>query len=252
MKAQIENWFEKQHWNVFDFQKEVWNTILSGQSGLLHASTGSGKTYAVWMGIILRLYEQKVNALKGLKVLWITPMRALAQDTLVSLKKPLEDLNLSLNIGLRTSDTSASIRRKQQQCLPDVLITTPESLSLLLSLKNSKQLFKHLKHVVVDEWHELMGNKRGVQCELALTRLNQWHPNLQIFGLSATFSNVEHALKHLCGSKPAKIIKGLKQSALNLQILEPKHIDSFPLAGHMGLSELKTLIPLDLLHNQTN
>ena len=193
-------WFAQQSWKPFPFQKEVWQAVKAGESGLLHATTGAGKTYAVWFAALNRFAKalpptgKRKPAVAPLTVLWITPMRALAADTARALQAPLDDLQLPWSVGLRTGDTSSAERARQGRKLPSALITTPESLTLLLTGAQAKTTFASLRMVVVDEWHELLGNKRGVQLQLALARLRQWHPELIVWGLSATLGNQPHAM----------------------------------------------------------
>ncbi|WP_031313320.1 DEAD/DEAH box helicase, partial [Pseudomonas syringae] len=203
-------WFLARGWKPFAFQKEVWEAVKNGKSGLLHASTGSGKTYAVWFAALNRFAN--ANALTAddkprkrkppaapLSVLWITPMRALAADTARALEAPLAELDIAWSVGLRTGDTSGSERARQSRRLPSALITTPESLTLLLTRADAQVALSTLKMVVVDEWHELIGNKRGVQLQLALARLRRWNPQLIVWGISATLGNQEHAEQVLIG-----------------------------------------------------
>ena len=174
-------WFRAHGWEPFAFQEEVWRAYRAGESGLVHAATGTGKTYAAWMGPVLEWLERHPTA-RGrrtrrahaapLTVLWITPLRALAADTEAALKAPVEALGLPWTIETRTGDTSTATRSRQRTRLPTALITTPESLSLLLARDDAREIFGDLRLVVVDEWHELMGTKRGVQVELALARLH--------------------------------------------------------------------------------
>jgi len=165
-----EGWFAARGWQAFPFQREVWQHIAAGRSGLLHATTGSGKTYAVWFGLLNRALAGEVAG-GGLRLLWLTPMRALAADTARALEAPLAQLGLDWKVGVRTGDTEAGERTRQSQRLPEALVTTPESLTLLLTRPDSPGLLGGVELVVVDEWHEMMGNKRGVQLQLALARL---------------------------------------------------------------------------------
>jgi ATP-dependent Lhr-like helicase len=165
-----EGWFAAMGWQPFPFQRQVWQAVAAGRSGLLHATTGSGKTYAVWFGLLNRALAGDVRG-GGLRLLWLTPMRALAADTAAALEAPLAQLGLDWSVGVRTGDTDTSERARQSRRLPEALVTTPESLSLLLTRTDSPDLLSGVELVVVDEWHELMGNKRGVQVQLALARL---------------------------------------------------------------------------------
>ncbi len=206
--ARIVNWFASRGWKPFDFQLETWRAYQAGSSGLVHAPTGMGKSLAVWLGPVMEyLSEERPEATlactrgssEPLRVLWITPMRALATDTVRSLAAPIADLGLNWSIEKRTGDTSASIKLRQRDRLPSALITTPESLSLLLSYPNAREAFATLRCIVVDEWHELLSTKRGTQTELCLARLRHWTPHVRTWGLSATLGNLDEALNVLVG-----------------------------------------------------
>ena len=165
-----EGWFAAQGQQPFEFQRQVWDAVAAGRSGLLHATTGAGKTYAVYLALLNEALAGRVRG-GGLRLLWITPMRALSADTARALAAPLAQLGLDWQVGVRTGDTDSAERARQGRRLPEVLVTTPESLSLLLTRADSAELAAGLAMVVVDEWHELIGNKRGVQVQLALARL---------------------------------------------------------------------------------
>ncbi|MEY3458957.1 MAG: hypothetical protein RL215_2114, partial [Planctomycetota bacterium] len=202
--AKLTDWFSARDWRVFPFQKQAWEAWLEGRSGLIHATTGTGKTLAAWLGPVAEALAEAERtpatlADGPLRVLWITPLRALALDTLHALREPLTELGLLWTVESRTGDTSAAERRRQQQRLPRVLVTTPESLSLLLTRSDAQHQFRELRGVVCDEWHELLASKRGVQTELALARLRRWRPNLRTWGLSATLGNLHEALAVLVG-----------------------------------------------------
>ena len=193
----VGEWFRLHDWTPFPFQEEVWRAYLAGESGLIHAATGTGKTYAAWLGPVLEWLRdyparprRRLEA-PPLRVLWITPLRALAGDTEAALRAPIEDLGLPWTVESRTGDTPARIRARQRDRLPTALVTTPESLSLLLTREDAAELFDHLELVVVDEWHELLASKRGVQTELALARLRRFRPGLRTLGLSATLGNLD-------------------------------------------------------------
>jgi ATP-dependent Lhr-like helicase len=247
-----QKWFSAAGWKPFPFQKEVWTAVRRGQSGLLHASTGAGKTYAVWFAALNRFAQpaplpaddkprKRKSVAAPLQVLWITPMRALAADTARALEAPLLDLQIPWSVGLRTGDTSSSERARQGRRLPSALITTPESLTLLLTRADAASLFSTLKMVVVDEWHELIGNKRGVQLQLALARLRRFTPNLIVWGVSATLGNQRHAQQVLVGDSGISV-QGKLNKQLIVDTLLPPTIDRFPWAGHMGLRMLPQVL----------
>ncbi|MEO5670848.1 MAG: DEAD/DEAH box helicase, partial [Ramlibacter sp.] len=190
------DWLAAREWRAFPFQEEVWQAIGEGRSGMLHATTGSGKTYAVWLGMLqalLRKHSASTASGTGgkpvaqpLRALWLTPMRALASDTTKALAAPLADLAPHWTIGQRTGDTPSAERARQDRRFPTVLVTTPESLTLMLSRENAREELSSVEYVVVDEWHELIGSKRGVQAQLAIARLWRFNPRLVVWGLSAT------------------------------------------------------------------
>lgn len=242
-----EQWFAGRGWRPFAFQREVWQAIADGESGLLHATTGSGKTYAVWLGALNRFAAKAPAASTAgkpapLTVLWITPMRALAADTARALEAPLERLGIAWSVGLRTGDTDSAERARQGRRLPSALVTTPESLTLLLTRADARQAFAGLRMVVVDEWHELLGNKRGVQLQLALARLRQWQPELVVWGLSATLGNLPHALEVLLHPGGGRLVEGRVDKPLTIDSLLPESIERFPWAGHLGLRMLPQVV----------
>ena len=197
--------FQARGWTPFDFQIEVWRAYLEGKSGLIHSATGTGKTLAAWIGPLLEHSDggSRISDLgqlgkrnpaseltdpipdPRLKVLWITPLKALAADTVNALRAPLEDLGIDWRVEARTGDTTPYQRAKQAKEMPDALVTTPESLSIMLSRLDGRELLSTVQCVVVDEWHELMSSKRGVQTELALARLRGFQPAMRTWGLSA-------------------------------------------------------------------
>ncbi|UYP81578.1 ligase-associated DNA damage response DEXH box helicase [Pseudomonas asiatica] len=231
-------WFAKRGWKPFAFQRRVWAAVERGESGLLHASTGAGKTYAVWLAA-LRTFKAEAQGRHAapLQVVWVTPMRALAADTARALQMPLDDLGLPWSVGIRSGDTGSAERARQARRLPSVLVTTPESLTLLLTRAQAREDFATLRLVVVDEWHELLGNKRGVQLQLALARLRHWHPSLPTWGLSATLGNLQHALDVLL-PQGGLLVQGRQDKQLQVDTLLPTAIERFPWAGHMGLKML--------------
>ncbi|WP_028239892.1 ligase-associated DNA damage response DEXH box helicase [Stutzerimonas azotifigens] len=238
-------WFAQRGWRPFPFQQQVWQAIEAGESGLLHATTGAGKTYAVWFGALNRFASTKTSAAgraAPLSVLWITPMRALAADTARALQAPLDDLGIPWTLGLRTGDTDSAERARQGRRLPSALVTTPESLTLLLTRADAREAFAGLRMLVVDEWHELLGNKRGVQLQLALARLRRWHPQLIVWGLSATLGNQPHALEVLAHPGQGRLVQGQVPKDLRVDTLLPEAIERFPWAGHLGLKMLPQVV----------
>ena len=242
-------WFEQQGWTPFQFQLEAWQSVWKGESGLINAPTGSGKTYSLLIPILLETYE-KGNKIKhhGPKAIWITPIRALAKEIEYSAKRAIEGLNLNWRVGVRSGDTSTRERAKQKEKPPDFLITTPESLHLLLSQKGYADYFAGLQTIVSDEWHELLGSKRGVLMELALSRLKAVNPALKIWGISATIGNMEQSLQVLLGNyyktKPYRIVKANIEKEVEVISIFPDEVERLPWAGHLGIQLLDKVIPI--------
>ncbi|SNY95376.1 ATP-dependent helicase Lhr and Lhr-like helicase [Flagellimonas pacifica] len=248
-----ENWFHQQEWKPFPFQKETWKAFLDGKHGLLNAPTGSGKTYALWFPIVLNYIKNnpdyKTKHRKGLKAIWITPLRALSQEIKQSAERITQDLETQMTVGIRTGDTSTAERARQKKSMPDLLITTPESLQLLLSSKGYDKVFKNCSAIVIDEWHELLGSKRGVQMELGLSRLKTICKDLRIWGISATIGNLEQACEVLLGPSSTELENSiLVRANLNKKItvksIIPKQMETFPWRGHLGLRLLEDVVPI--------
>ncbi len=246
----IHQWLKTKKWQALTFQEECWKAIDAGKSGFLNAPTGSGKTYALWLGILKKLSQQKNK--QGLKAIWITPLRALAQDIKKACELPCIDNQLKISVGARTGDTDLKERAAQKKMMPDLLIITPESLHLLLSQKNHEKLFCSLQYVVVDEWHELMGSKRGVQVELGLSRLRGINPTLQVWGISATIGNLQEAAEILHPNiKDIAFISCEYEKPIELYTLLPETIDKMPWAGHIGIKLIEKVIPIIEQHQST-
>lgn len=232
-------WMLGRGWKPFAFQRQVWRAIAQGRSGLLHATTGAGKTYAVWLGALDELLRRHPpgRTAEPLRALWITPMRALASDTTRALHEPLRELAPGWTLGQRTGDTAAAERARQDRRWPTALVTTPESLSLMLTREHARAELQSVGFVVVDEWHELIGSKRGVQVQLALARLRCWNPRLVTWGLSATLGNLEQAMAVLCGEadRPAPaLVRGRIDKKLVIDTLIPREPGQYSWAGHLG------------------
>ena len=249
--SSVTSWLSKKYGKPFPFQQEAWGNIANGKSGLLNAPTGSGKTYAAWLGILQQIVAEK-NIPDGLIALWITPIRALATEIKLACERPCADLNIAVKVGSRTGDTKLTERAKQKKQMPHLLITTPESLHLLLSQKEHENLFKHLQYVVVDEWHELLGSKRGVQVELALSRLRGINPLLQTWGISATIGNIEEAKAVLLpNDNKAAFVKHTAQKEITIKTIFPNKTESMPWAGHLGIKLLPEILPIIQEHQST-
>ncbi len=237
MRLEIDKWFKGKGWQPFAFQQRVWQAMQAGHWGLLHASTGSGKTLATWFGALQACSQRGQLAPGRLKVLWITPMRALAADTTAALESTASDLVPDWQVQMRTADTSAAIRARQGKQLPEVLVTTPESLSLLLASTDAKSRLQSVQVVIIDEWHELIASKRGVQVQLALARLARWQPSLLCWGMSATLGNLDEALQTLVwpSGQAGMLVSDDKPKQVQIDVVLPPKVERFAWAGHMGL-----------------
>ncbi len=240
----LEDWFAGRGWRPFPFQEEVWSAWREGVSGLLHAPTGMGKTLALWGGALQEALAAAPGGAgsppgdgpPGLRYLWITPLRALARDTASQLEAPARELGLSWTVELRTGDTPSSRKSRQRTRPPTALVTTPESLSVLLSWPEAGELLAGVEGVMVDEWHELLSTKRGVQLELALARLRRWNPGLRVWGLSATLGNPDQAMEALLGDGfRGRLVRGPERPLPVLETLLPEDPGRFPWSGHLGL-----------------
>lgn len=244
-------WFFNKGWTPHRFQREAWDAIAAGRSGLLNAPTGYGKTFAIWFGVLERYYRSEKRK-AGLHCLWITPLRALSAEILQATRTVSDDLELDYRIGLRTGDTPAAERQRQRSSAPQALITTPESVHLLLASKGYREYFSGLELVVIDEWHELVGSKRGVLVELALSRLRTLCPNLQVWGISATIGNLQQAMDILLGENSGgTLVRADLKKDIYMETLLPDVLERFPWAGHLGTTMIEKVLPIIDAHRST-
>ena len=242
------DWFAANDWEPFPFQQEAWTKYLSGYSGLINAPTGFGKTYSLLIPILIEAMREKGKAKSGFRAIWIAPIRALTKEIKMSCQRAIEGLDLDWEVQVRTGDTTSSQRKKQLTNPPEILITTPESIHIIMASKGYAKYFKNLNAIVVDEWHELMGSKRGVQVELAISRLKGLQPTLKIWGISATIANIDQALDILLGPsadpKKKTIIRSGIKKHISVETVLPDEIEKYPWAGHLGLHLLEKVIPI--------
>jgi ATP-dependent Lhr-like helicase len=248
-------------WTLLQHQRECATAYLAGRSGLLHAPTGAGKTLAAACGPMIRALEgvategsgssdslpDRSSRLRGsradpLQLLWITPMRALATDTAGAIAEFVRMLGLPWSVELRTGDTSSHRRARQRQKLPSVLVTTPESLSVLIGHPQTCRQLSSCECCVVDEWHELLGTKRGTQCELALSFLRFCNPGVRVWGLSATLHNAAAAMQVLIPSGNGVLVCASGREAPELITLIPATMERFPWGGHLGVRLVDDLV----------
>jgi ATP-dependent Lhr-like helicase len=246
-KNWIVNWMDSKDWKPQKFQSDTWKEVLKGQSGLINAPTGSGKTLSLLPAIIWPTLNNSKKT-NHLICLWITPLRSLSQQIKISIEEFLIENNLNLSVGVRNGDTSIKERNKQRNKLPNILVTTPESLQLIISSKDWKQKFSFLKTVVVDEWHELIGSKRGVQVELCLAAIRHFNSNTSVWGISATIGNIEQAKDVLLGNTKNEnngvLIKSNIKKKIQVKSIAPKEIKHMPWRGHLGTNLTPELIPI--------
>lgn len=257
----ISDWFNARKWEQFAFQKEMEEAYLGGYSGLLNAPTGSGKTFAMFLPFIASYinahpddYQTRKN--NGLQLLWITPLRALTNDIRKAMQTVVDDLGLPWKVATRTGDTSAKEKAELKKRQPEVLLTTPESLHIMLATKDYPKLFENLQALVIDEWHELLGTKRGVQMELGLSRLkglerlksNSGNQQLKIWGISATIGNLEQAAEVLLGSDISadriRLVRANLGKKIIIESVIPENIEKFSWAGHLGIKLLPQVIEI--------
>ncbi|MFT6810514.1 MAG: ATP-dependent Lhr-like helicase [Saprospiraceae bacterium] len=245
--------FEVKGWKPFPFQLKTWKHYLKGYNGIVNAATGSGKTYSLIVPIMIEFLAQhhKKESLptnNGLQAIWLTPIKALAKEIQAAAQEAASLMGIDWRIEIRTGDTSSSQRAKQRKKPPEILITTPESLHLLLATNKYESIFKNLKVIVADEWHELVGSKRGVQVELALSRLRSMIPKLKVWGISATIGNMEEAAKVLFGKFYSEqqpiIVKSKIKKKIFVKTVLPKNIEMVPWAGHMGMYLLDQVVDI--------
>lgn len=229
----------------FPFQQKSWEKYGKNYSGMVIAPTGYGKTYSLLLAVIIDFFNYPDKFQKGLKLLWVSPLRSLAKDLQRVMQEACDEIGLDWVVETRNGDTPQKIRQRQVRQMPDILIVTPETLHLLFAMKNNTRFFKSLECVVVDEWHELLGNKRGVFTELALSRLNSLRPKLKIWGITATIGNIEEAREVLIPYKKkiTTITTRLKKKTQIISVF-PNEVEILPWAGHLGAKMVDKIIPI--------
>lgn len=244
-------YFRKKGWTPFPFQIQAWQDFLDGKSGLLNAPTGSGKTFALWFPALLEYIQNHPDTWQkpqnnGIQLIWVTPLRALAQDLQKAMQEVCEVIGLPWQVAVRNGDTDAKTRSAMKRRPPECLITTPETLHILISQKDHKELFQSLSAVIVDEWHELVGNKRGVQVQLALEYMQSINPNrFKRWAVSATIGNLSQAAQTLLGSNlPVHIVKAKVEKEIIIHSVFPEEIEKYPWSGHLGIKLMNQVIEI--------
>ena len=266
----ITDWLAQKGHQPFAFQAQTWEHISNGNSGLVNAPTGCGKTFSVFLGALIQYIDNhpadyKTKTKNGLQLLWITPLRALAKDIGRAMEEVIAELGMAWKIGIRNGDTDTAERARQKRLMPEVLIITPESMHLLLAQKGYPEIFRSLKIIAVDEWHELLGSKRGVQVELAISRivgaglpvddspLPIHHCPLSVWGISATIGNLEEAKEVLLApvKQEGVIVKAGLSKKIEVESIIPDEIEKYPWAGHLGIKLAHKIIPIILQSRTT-
>ncbi|HWB93662.1 MAG TPA: ligase-associated DNA damage response DEXH box helicase [Puia sp.] len=267
----ISTWMDAEGRQPFRFQEEAWEHILAGRSGLVNAPTGCGKTFSVFLGALIDFINRhpddyRTRGGSGLQLLWVSPLRALAKDIGRAMEEVIRGLDMRWQVGIRNGDTEPSERQRQKRKMPEVLIITPESLHLLLAQKGYPDVFRSLKIIAVDEWHELLGSKRGVQVELALSRIMavKGGTGCSVIGISATIGNLEQAKEVLLASlrgdandqgaqgsagdgetgRNGFIVRAVIDKPIDVESILPDEIEKYPWAGHLGLKLIHKVIPI--------
>jgi ATP-dependent Lhr-like helicase len=264
----IQQWLAANGRKPFQFQEEAWSNIINGKSGLVNAPTGCGKTFSVFLAALIDFINRhpedyQTSSKNGLQLLWITPLRALAKDIGRAMEEVIGELGMNWKVGIRNGDTDINERAKQKRQMPEVLIITPESLHLLLAQKGYAGVFASLKILAVDEWHELLGSKRGVQVELAVSRIvglrkfivqgsefnaepGTMNPELCIWGISATVGNLIEAKDVLLSTlnKEGVIVRANMDKAIEVESIIPDEIEKYPWAGHLGIKLAEKVLPI--------
>ena len=247
----IKKWMDEKDREPFGFQSETWYKFSQNYSGMVIAPTGFGKTFSVFLAVVIDYMNHPEKYKSGMKLLWITPLRALAKDIAKAMSEALDEIGLDWEVSVRNGDTPAAVRAKQTKKMPDILIITPESLHLLLAQKQNQKFFNQLQCIVVDEWHELLSSKRGVMTELALSRILSFQKKIRIWGITATIGNLEEAMQVLIpyDIKKTKVVAKEKKK-IEIKSVFPDDVEVLPWAGHLGTKLADKIIPI-ILESQT-
>lgn len=250
----VNDWLQSQGRTPFTFQKQTWERIHRDYSGIVIASTGFGKTFSVFLGVIIDFLNHPEQYNNGLKLIWLTPLRSLAKDLARAMQEAIDGLGLDWTVETRNGDTDVKIKQRQSKSMPDILLLTPESIHLLLAQKGRTTFFNQLKFIVVDEWHELLSSKRGVMVELALAYLKTTYPKLQTWGITATIGNLEEAKSVLLPDalyQKTTIVKAKEKKKLFISSIYPDEVETLPWAGHLGSKLVEKVVPIILNSTST-
>ncbi len=248
----IQNWMMEKSISPFKFQIQTWQKFGSGYSGIVVAPTGFGKTFSVFLALISDFLNHPENYKVGLKMIWITPLRSLSKDIAKAMQEAIDEIGLDWAVGVRNGDTDPKVRQQQVKNMPEILVATPESLQLLLGQKNHQRFFKNLQTIVVDEWHELLGSKRGVLVELGISQLRKYVPKLKIWGITATIGNLDEAMEVLIPYQIKKTkVTAKEHKKIEILPVFPDEVEILPWAGHLGQKLADKVVPIILQSKST-
>ncbi|WP_308006724.1 ligase-associated DNA damage response DEXH box helicase [uncultured Chryseobacterium sp.] len=248
----IQQWMADKGNSPFKFQVDTWQKFENGYSGMVIAPTGFGKTFSVFLALLTHFLNHPEQYGKGLKMIWITPLRSLSKDIAKAMQEAIDEIGLDWTVGVRNGDTDPKVRQQQVKNMPEILVVTPESLHLLLGQKNHERFFKELKTIVVDEWHELLGSKRGVMVELGISQLTKYAPKMKIWGITATIGNLDEAMDVLIPYDIKKTkITAKEQKKIDILPVFPDEVEILPWAGHLGAKLADKIVPIILESKST-
>ncbi len=235
------DWFSARGWSPRPHQLAVLAHAQARESVLLISPTGGGKTLAGFLPSLVEITEKGSSG--GIHTLYVSPLKALAVDIARNLEAPVAEMKLPVSIETRTGDTPHSKRQRQRQKPPDILITTPEQVSLLVADPHAAHMLKNLRTIILDELHSLVTSKRGVLLSLALTRVAAHAPDAIRIGLSATVADPD-ALRHWLvpsGQAAAPLVLGRPGAKPSIRILSS--VERVPWSGHSALYAIRKSIP---------
>ncbi|SDL90188.1 ligase-associated DNA damage response DEXH box helicase [Chryseobacterium taihuense] len=248
----IQQWMADKGNSPFKFQINTWHKFENGYSGMVIAPTGFGKTFSVFLALLTHFLNHPEKYGKGLEMIWITPLRSLSKDIAKAMQEAIDEIGLDWAVGVRNGDTDPKVRQQQVKNMPEILVVTPESLHLLLGQKNHERFFKELKTIVVDEWHELLGSKRGVMVELGISQLKKYAPKMKIWGITATIGNLDEAMDVLIPYDIKKTkITAKEQKKIDILPVFPDEVEILPWAGHLGAKLADKIVPIILESKST-
>ncbi len=234
----FEAWFAARGWTPRRHQLDILDAARRRENTLLIAPTGGGKTLAGFLPSLIALRTPRAEP--ALHTLYVSPLKALAADIARNLQAPVRDMALPIRIETRTGDTSSEKRRQQRAAPPDILLTTPESLAVLLSLPDAPQFFAGLNRIIIDEIHAIAGTKRGDQLALCLARLATLRPDARRIGLSATVAHPRALLDYVSLGTDARLIEVREGAPPRLRMMLPEYRIAW--AGRMGLAAASVIL----------